>query len=103
MNLSWVRRLLLSLFLVLGQAGAAAHAVGHLFEDLQDQAPHSHQVCGQCIAYAHLGAVLPSLGLAVAGSAPAMAPPPPVGLVVAISRWTPVYRSRAPPSRSRTT
>jgi len=84
--------LLLALFLLLAQAGALTHGVGHIL----DQANGDEPVCEQCMAYAPLGAGAASTPLA--WSAPSQIIPfdavvPPASP----TRFLPVYRSRAPP------
>lgn len=59
----WLSLILLAAALVMGQQGAAVHALSHIGEALgsqQDkQAPHNG-ACDQCVAYADLGSALPA-------------------------------------------
>ncbi|TCJ15501.1 hypothetical protein EZJ19_06610 [Parasulfuritortus cantonensis] len=98
--LAVLRHLALALFLVLGQVGIVAHAVGHLAEHHGDHGPGGEPPCAQCLAYAHMGAALPS----ASPPPPAVVPearPDPVLPRLAGSRWQPVYLSRAPPTPAR--
>lgn len=92
-----LRHLVLALFLVLGQLGAASHAVGHLAEHHHDQAPHGDTPCAQCLAYAHMGAALPTVALPPPGPAPVIRYLP-VQDTSPSTAYRPVYLSRAPPT-----
>ena len=91
-----IRHLLLALLLLLAQAGALAHGIGHFL----DQTPADEPACEQCLAFAPLSA-------GVASSPPTWAPPAHVisfdAAVPAASPigFQPTYRSRAPPSLNR--
>ncbi|MFJ1254867.1 hypothetical protein [Cupriavidus sp. CuC1] len=65
--------LLLSLFLLLGQAWGAVHALSHIHEHLHgnpcaapadtEQCGPGHDVCLQCLAFAAAAVAMPSLSL----------------------------------------
>lgn len=87
-----LRHGLLALLLLLAQAGALAHGIGHH----PDQAGGNEPVCEQCLAFAPMGA-------GAASTAPAwLSPPPDLPRNAATdSAFSPVarlgYQSRAPP------
>ena len=57
---SWLTAVLLGILLLLGQVGAQTHAVLHLAESHHDEHAPDAPACGDCLAYGHFGAAVPS-------------------------------------------
>ncbi len=87
---------LLAFFLLLGQAGAQAHAISHLAGQHHDEGEPDEPVCAECLAYGHLGAGAPAVPLVWSG--PAVFVPVVFAALANPERFpTPAYLSRAPP------
>jgi len=89
---TFFRALLLALLLLLAQAGALIHGVGHIL----DQGHGDEPACEHCLAYAAIGAGMASAPLAwsapthfIPHDAPVPVAPPTQALLS--------YQSRAPP------
>lgn len=89
---------LLAGLLVLGQQGAAMHAVTHVtdWQEHEDQSPHGTTSCEQCVVYAKFASALPTIlhGLTLSQT-PQEAVEHPVH--VALSFLPSAYSARAPP------
>lgn len=84
--------------LVLGQQGAAVHAISHLAEaesQQQDQAPHS-PACDECVVYAGLASGMASAEFHFAAPPQAFVPYPQLRVVSTCAARSP-YAARAPP------
>lgn len=88
--LSW----LFTLSLLLGQASAFAHAIGHLHKS---EGAVPDPVCEVCVAQANLGGAAPATGFSPpAASAPGLAPAP--APVPAARVLHSLAQARAPPA-----
>jgi hypothetical protein len=97
----FVLLVLLALLTVVVQQGALLHGLSHGLEPRSSQlrdhggAP-DHSVCEECLAYAAVGAALPSAAdLPNLAYDPPLPPPPPAAGVATAAPF--VYRARAPP------
>lgn len=88
----------LSVALLLGQVGAAAHAYSHLSDDAKNR-PDSTQLCGACMSFAPLASAVggPTTTLQIdhCGSDAAV---PAASAAIALDPHYPAFRSRAPPA-----
>jgi len=88
----------LSVALLVGQVGAAAHAYSHLSDDAKSR-PDTTRICGACLSSAPLAS-------AVGGSdstprierCPSEAVAPAARAAIALDPHYPAFRSRAPPA-----
>ncbi len=89
---------LLSVALLVGQIGAAAHAYSHLSDDTKGR-PDTTQICGACMSFAPLasavGGSTAALHIDHCGSEAAV---PAVDAAIALDPHYPAFRSRAPPA-----
>ena len=89
---------LLSVALLVGQIGAAAHAYSHLSDDTKGR-PDTTQICGACMSFAPLasaaGGSTAALHIDHCGSEAAV---PAVDASIALDPHYPAFRSRAPPA-----
>ena len=89
---------LLSVALLVGQIGAAAHAYSHLSDDTKGR-PDTTQICGACMSFAPLASAASGSTAALhidhCGSEAAV---PAVDAAIALDPHYPAFRSRAPPA-----
>ncbi|HEU0224498.1 MAG TPA: hypothetical protein VFR29_03620, partial [Steroidobacteraceae bacterium] len=88
----------LSVALLVGQVGAAAHAYSHLSDDAKSR-PDTSQLCGACMSFAPLasavGGSTTALQIDHCGSEVAV---PAANAAIALDPHYPAFRSRAPPA-----
>lgn len=88
----------LSLALLVGQAGAVAHAYSHLSDDAKGR-PDTTQICGACLSSAPLasavGGSTTTLQVDRCGSEAVV---PAARAAIALDPHYPAFRSRAPPA-----
>lgn len=89
---------LLSIALLVGQIGAAAHAYSHFSDDTKGR-PDTTQICGACMSFAPLAGAIggskPALHIDRCGSEAAI---PAAPVAIALDPHHPAFRSRAPPA-----
>lgn len=89
---------LLSVALLVGQVGAAAHAYSHLSADSKHR-PDTTQICGACMSFAPLvGAVGGSDSTPRIERCTSDAVAPAARASIALDPHYPAFRSRAPPA-----
>lgn len=88
----------LSVALLVGQIGAAAHAYSHLSDDTKGR-PDTTQLCGACMSFAPLAsAVGGSTTTPLVDRCGSEAAVPAARAAIALDPHYPAFRSRAPPA-----